>query len=320
MLSQLVTSTSLYARAIPLHWYPDTFGGGPNAPVASDMLFEQTVTVEAAAPLALKVHFKLTHNGVDAHFNATQELPAVYVNSAYTTLAYYTGSDPWNNAPLTETLAPVNGGVPDSVQVYAPEQWAARVDSNGQGLSVFAPGQYPGVTATSYPGAGGAGPLGDATVYMRPMAWLTVAPGAVIESDVYLAPGDVRAARAAIYALHASLPPTDFATSIATVDTPTANSVVAGTNVSVAGWAFDNLAVETVNVYVDGVLSGTASLGGARPDVAAAYPDLAPVNCGWSYSLDSTRLVNGSHSLAIRVRDTSDNEAWLVPIPIVVSN
>jgi hypothetical protein len=318
--SQVVAPDSLYTRAVPVQWFPDSFGGGPTMAVPTDMLFEQMVTVDPIAPLAFKVHFKLTHNGADTHYNAVQEFPAVYVNSAYSTLAYYTGTSPWTSGALTETVPPVNGSPLDSIQVYAPEYWAALVDANGQGLSVFAPAQYPSVVATSYPGSGGSGPQGDATVYMRPFASFSVAPRAVIESDVYLVPGDARAARAAIYALHAALAPADAVAPIVTVDTPVAGAPVSGSSVNVAGWAFDNVAVQAVHVYVDGILAGTATLGIARPDVAAAFPNLAPVDCGWSFSFDSTRIASGNHALTVRVVDTSLNEALLPPIPIVVGN
>jgi len=73
-------------------------------------------------------------------------------------------------------------------------------------------------------------------------------------------------------------------------------------------------------VYVDGTAKGTATLGAARPDVAAAYPNLAPPNSGWTYALDTTALSNSTHVLEIRVTDTSGNEATLLPIPITVSN
>jgi hypothetical protein len=92
VLSQQVAPDSLYVRAQPLQWYPDDKGGGANTPVLADAYFEQTVSVVPGAPLAFDVHFKLTHFGTDQHYNAEQEFPAVYVNSAYGTLVYYGGT------------------------------------------------------------------------------------------------------------------------------------------------------------------------------------------------------------------------------------
>jgi hypothetical protein len=71
---------------------------------------------------------------------------------------------------------------------------------------------------------------------------------------------------------------------------------------------------------MDGVLRGTATLGGSRPDVAAAYPHVAPDNSGWSYALDTTALSNGPHSLSVQVRDVTGNEALMPPLAISVSN
>lgn len=75
------------------------------------------------------------------------------------TFAYYGGKVPWTNGALT--TAPVET---KETSVYAPEQWAALVDTNNQGLTVFVPGSYPSWTSVSFPGSGGSGPTGDATV------------------------------------------------------------------------------------------------------------------------------------------------------------
>jgi hypothetical protein len=54
--------------------------------------------------------------------------------------------------------------------------------------------------------------------------------------------------------------------------------------------------------------------------VAAAYPHVAPDDSGWSFALDTTTLANGPHSLTVRVRDLTGNEAALPPRAITVSN
>jgi len=71
---------------------------------------------------------------------------------------------------------------------------------------------------------------------------------------------------------------------------------------------------------VDGLLNGTAALGGSRPDVAAAYPHVAPDNSGWSYTLDTTMLSNGPHWLVVHARDGTGNEALVPPRAVTVSN
>jgi hypothetical protein len=74
-------------------------------PVPSDLTVEQTITLAPGTDLAFQIHYRLTHNGTDTHYNAGQEFPAVYVNAAYTTLLYYTGSNPWSGAALSQTPA-----------------------------------------------------------------------------------------------------------------------------------------------------------------------------------------------------------------------
>ena len=315
--SQSAVAASLYTKTIPVQWCPDQFGGGPGMTAPSDMSFEQTVTLAPGAALAFQLHLKLTHTGTDTHYNQSQEFPAVYVNSAYTTFVYYEGTSPWTNGAVSQAAAPIS---PADVTAYTPEKWAALVDASNQGLTVFVPSVYPSWHALSFPQSGGSGPTGDATVYMTPMTIFTIAPGAVIEGDIYLVPGDASAARSVVYALHQQLTGPDIVAPVGTVDVPVANATLGGSGAQVAGWAFAATAVAAVTVYVDGTAKGTATLGTARPDVAAAYPNLAPPNSGWTYALDTTPLSNSTHVLEIRVTDTSGNEATLLPIPITVSN
>jgi hypothetical protein len=313
--SQQVSANSLDTQAVPLQWNPDAFGGGSNAPVKSDMTFEQTVTVAPGAPLAFKVHLKFTHTGTDYHYSTQQEFPAVYVNSTYTNLSYYGGVAPWSNG--TTTTASVSTTMSS---VYAPEQSASLVDSKNQGLTVFVPGSYPMWTSGSFPQSGGSGPTGDATVYMRPLATFGVGPGAVIEGDIYLIPGDAATARAIVYALHPVVPSANIAGPFGNVDIPAANATLSGSSAAVAGWAVSSATVSGVNVYVDGTLKGAAVLGGARPDVAEAFPGIASTNCGWNFSLDTTTLTNGTHVINVHMLDTSGNDVQLLPVSVTVNN
>jgi hypothetical protein len=320
VLQQTVSATSLYTQTAPLQWYPDSFGGGANMPIAADMTFEQTVTVAPSAPLAFQVHYRLVHNGTDTHYNMPQEFPAVYVNSTYTRLAYYGGMSPWTNEALTMTATVAVSASPFPGAYYVPEQWGALVNSGDQGLAVYVPGLLPYENAWSFSDhTAGTGPTDDGTVYMTPREELTIAPSAVIEGDVYLVPGDVSAARAAIYEIHRTLSPTDICAQLVSVDAPQPNATLSG-SATLSGWAFDNVALSTVSVYVDRAPVGAATTGGSRPDVAAAYPHVAPPDSGWTLTLDTSKLTNGPHSIIVRATDTSNNEAIVPPVPIIVSN
>ena len=315
-LGQQVSSNSLYTKATPLYWNPDAFGGGAATPVTSDTIFEQTVTLAPGAPLAFQLHLKLTHTGTDYHYVTQQEFPAVYVNSAYTTLVTYGGNAPWTSGALTATPVATT-----AMSAYAPEQWAALVDANNQGLAVFVPGTYPSWTAVYFPQSGGTGPTGDATAYMRPLAIFSVGPSAVIEGDVYLVPGDAVAARSIIYGLHqAAVPAASLAAPFGVMDAPSAGATLSGANYTASGWAVGAAPISTVNLYLDGALIGSATLGNARPDVAAAYPNIAQVNCGWQLSLDTTTLTNGTHTISAHFIDASNVEVLLPPVAVTVSN
>src|SRR5208282_248041 len=204
------------------------------------------------------------------------------VNSAYPTLAYYGGASPWTSDAISAISVPTS---PGTSILYLPEQWAANIDSNNMGLSVFVPSQYPYELAISFPGSGGTGPTGDATYYQHPVSVATIGPGAVIEGDVYIIPGGYVSARGVVYGLHQLLRASDIFPPLANVDTPAVNATI----------------------------SGNAVYGSSRPDVAAAYPH-ATAQCGWTFSLDSTQLTNGAHTITIHATDASNNEAILAPI------
>jgi Bacterial Ig domain len=93
------------------------------------------------------------------------------------------------------------------------------------------------------------------------------------------------------------------------IDTPTQGSTVSGI-VTITGWAVDNAAavgtpISSVQVKVDGTVVGTATYGLGRPDVCAAYPGRPGCpNVGYSYSLNTSSLSPGSHSITVTATDS----------------
>jgi Bacterial Ig domain len=317
VMSQTVTSSSLYVKTQPVQWSPDYAGGGPSLAVPSDMYMEQTVSVVPGSPLAFKVHVKMTHFGTDTHYNTNQEFPAVYVNGAYGTLSYYAGNAPWTQAATT-SLTTVPAG-PGTGLLFSAENWASYTNSANTGLTVFVPAQYPLFMASAVPGTG-AGSTGFVSNYMHPFAPMTFGPGAVVESDIYLIPGNATTARSTVYALHSSTVTPDVLPPMGNVDLPQNNATVSG-SFQIAGWAFDNAGVAGVQVLVDGnVVAQPAPNSVSRPDVAAAYANVAPEYSGWGTSYDSTKLANGAHSIVVRLTDMNNNVALLAPRTITVSN
>lgn len=84
-------------------------------------------------------------------------------------------------------------------------------------------------------------------------------------------------------------PPADTTRPTVSISTPTAGSTVSGTSVAVTATATDNVAVNSVALYVDGSLFQT--------DTTAPY----------SYTIPNTSLVNGTHTLYAIATDTSNN-------------
>lgn len=68
--------------------------------------------------------------------------------------------------------------------------------------------------------------------------------------------------------------------------------------IRIAGWALDDDGVAAVDIYVDGVIAGRASYGQIRPDVAAVFPGFPNSDAaGFGFRLDTTRYVNGLHTV-----------------------
>jgi len=93
------------------------------------------------------------------------------------------------------------------------------------------------------------------------------------------------------------------------IDTPSSGAAVSGI-VSVSGWAIDNAAavgttINNVQVKVDGTVVGSATYGSSRPDVCAVYPGRAGCpNVGFTYSLDTSSLSPGSHTITVIATDS----------------
>jgi hypothetical protein len=314
VLAQTVAADSLYIKAQPYQWNPDDKGGGPSQPIVGDVYVEATVSAVLDHVFTFKVHYKITHFGTDQHANSIQEFPAVYVNLGFDRFFSDSSTTPWANAPVSPVTMPQ---LPQfSPTLYASEQWGAYVDSGDNGLTVFVPGMAPYIGG--FTAAGDSGPTGNGTDYFAPRTFFSFGPNSVLEGDVYLVAGDYKHARQVIYDLHNTLPAKDIFTPIGSVDSPASNTQLFGTT-NVAGWAFDNVAVSKVDVYVDGILAGTATYGGSRPDVANDWPH-APAAIGYNFSLDTTSYANGPHTVAIRAIDTSGNVAVFPDIPVTIRN
>ena len=106
-----------------------------------------------------------------------------------------------------------------------------------------------------------------------------------------------------------------------TLENPSLQSAALMGGTVVKGWALEQSAAITgVLVYVDGVPAGTATYGISRPDVCANYAGATGCpDVGWSFLLDTTKLADGSHSLAI-VATSADGSHATTSAPVRVAN
>ena len=88
------------------------------------------------------------------------------------------------------------------------------------------------------------------------------------------------------------------------IDLPEDGLFFGGSSVTITGYAVDFDAIDRVEVYVDGHLRGTATLGLPRPGIAGRYPGYpGAATAGWSYELGVADLAEGLHQLQVIVVD-----------------
>lgn len=90
----------------------------------------------------------------------------------------------------------------------------------------------------------------------------------------------------------------------ASIDAPAINSVISGDTI-VDGWALDSAGVSKVEILADGKLIGQAQYGRERLDVQKAYPEYGNANSGYSYTLNTKLLNNGTQTISIRVTNNA---------------
>jgi len=313
VLTQTVGPDSIYVKTQPLQWVPENFGGGSGNPVLADFYIEQWLTPVPGHGRAFKIHYKITHVGTDTHANADQEFPGVYVNRGWDTFLYYGGTEPWTYKPLS------NFTMPDLPQtgplLYTPEEWGAYVDANNSGLTVYTPGSF--LYSHGF-NAAGASPNG--TNNFGPVTPFTWAPGAVLESNIYMIAGPVSDARAIVYELrHQETNPSPF-TPRSYVEEPQSGDTLSGSGALIVGWAFGTSDITRVDVLVDGMVVGTATHGLSRSDFPAFFPHISNTNVGFQYFLDTTKYSNGAHDIVVEIVDVNGNLAILPTAHVTTMN
>src|SRR5437763_793893 len=196
VVQHVMDGHSIYIKTQPYEWYPDDKGGGPIQPVLTDTFVEQWISTVPEHFGTFRLHYRIVHFGSDEHDNAIQEFPAVYVDLRFRRFAYYGGTAPWTDAPVTIIALPETAS---ASRLHMPELWSAFVNDDDIGLTVYVPSQYPYGVVRSF--AGTTGRMGSGKHYYHPLAFFSLTPNVVVEGDIYLIPGDYRSARNVIYAL-----------------------------------------------------------------------------------------------------------------------
>ncbi len=106
---------------------------------------------------------------------------------------------------------------------------------------------------------------------------------------------------------------------IGCIDTPTNGSTISGIN-TLRGWFLDDYGVQKVEVLVDGNVVGTATYGDQRNDVYNVLPSYNTTNGGYHYSLDTTKLSNGTHTIVIRETGNNNVQTSLKEVTINIKN
>ncbi len=105
------------------------------------------------------------------------------------------------------------------------------------------------------------------------------------------------------------------------IDRPNSNSAAFSGLAAFGGWAIDDIAgITQVSIAIDGVQYGNAIYGGTRVDVCNALPGRAGCpNVGWNFAVDTTRLPDGEHALAVTAT-SSGGARSTVTAPFAVAN
>ncbi|MFZ5986607.1 MAG: FlgD immunoglobulin-like domain containing protein [Bacillota bacterium] len=106
---------------------------------------------------------------------------------------------------------------------------------------------------------------------------------------------------------------------IGNIDSPSDLETISGTY-NVKGWFLDKDGVSKIEVFIDGQLKGQAVYGDPRPDIGSLYPQYGNSTCGFHYSLDTTKLTNGTHILSVKETSTKGTQNTLSGKLVIVSN
>lgn len=101
-------------------------------------------------------------------------------------------------------------------------------------------------------------------------------------------------------------------------DSPVDGKTING-RYNVNGWYYEPSGVSKIEVFIDGVLSGTAAYGLSRADVPKVYP-WCGTKTGFSYSLNTLTLAEGAYTLHVKITANDGKETVLTSRTITVKS
>ncbi|HMF08830.1 MAG TPA: Ig-like domain-containing protein [Thermoanaerobaculia bacterium] len=109
---------------------------------------------------------------------------------------------------------------------------------------------------------------------------------------------------------------------VGAIDTPTQNQTVSGV-VRVSGFALDFTPISKIEILVDGIIVNQADMNIPRADVLEIFPNYvgSPTNDpGFLSSFLARNYSNGSHSLTVKITESTNAVTMLGPVSVNVDN
>jgi len=183
-MSQILAgSDKSYIKMRPLLW----IGNGQ----VGDFVIEQRIS-QTEYSNAVKVNYKIIHEGEDYHEKLALELPATWIKNKYSKFVYYNGNTPWTNGVLKEAISDISAEV-----LLKTESWGALVDpSSNKGIGVYNPSNLLMMNFIPQP----FGATID-TKYFTSWVSTEFPPHSEFSYDFYILTGSVQEIRSTVYKL-----------------------------------------------------------------------------------------------------------------------
>jgi flagellar hook assembly protein FlgD len=106
---------------------------------------------------------------------------------------------------------------------------------------------------------------------------------------------------------------------VGSIDNPTHLETIKDTYL-VKGWFLDVDGVTKIEILIDGQVIGQATYGDYNKSIGDTFKDYANYNCGFHYSFDTTKVINGEHSITVRETSTLGKQTTLIGTKIIIGN